>query len=185
MENLIRGPRACGATLLRRTESTQVMITSCKRLASIQGWSASTRGLPRLGAPNGERGPEGARSPHSPAQPGAAPCGSERREGGPCQGRGGQSFKASGRTDGVLHWVSWVFGQKPWRLTLACKTDNCKLDWNTRIGMKAVILAGGLGTRISEETQTKPKPMIEIGGRPILWHILKIYSHYGINNFII
>jgi len=51
--------------------------------------------------------------------------------------------------------------------------------------MKAVILAGGLGTRISEETHLKPKPMIEIGGMPILWHIMKIYSHYGINDFII
>ena len=51
--------------------------------------------------------------------------------------------------------------------------------------MKAVILAGGLGTRISEETMVKPKPMIEIGGKPILWHIMKIYSHYGINEFII
>ncbi len=51
--------------------------------------------------------------------------------------------------------------------------------------MKAVILAGGLGTRISEETHLKPKPMVEIGGMPILWHIMKIYSHYGINEFII
>lgn len=51
--------------------------------------------------------------------------------------------------------------------------------------MKAVILAGGLGTRISEESYLKPKPMIEIGGRPILWHILKTYSHHGINDFII
>ena len=51
--------------------------------------------------------------------------------------------------------------------------------------MKAVILAGGLGTRISEESHMKPKPMIEIGGRPILWHIMKIYSSYGINDFII
>lgn len=51
--------------------------------------------------------------------------------------------------------------------------------------MKAVILAGGLGTRISEETHLKPKPMVEIGGRPILWHILKIYSHYSINDFVI
>ena len=51
--------------------------------------------------------------------------------------------------------------------------------------MQAVILAGGLGTRISEETHLKPKPMIEIGGRPILWHILKIYSSFGINDFII
>ena len=51
--------------------------------------------------------------------------------------------------------------------------------------MKAVILAGGLGTRISEETDLKPKPMVEIGEKPVLWHILKIYSHYGINDFII
>ena len=51
--------------------------------------------------------------------------------------------------------------------------------------MKAVILAGGLGTRLSEETESKPKPMVEIGGKPILWHIMKTYSHYGINDFII
>lgn len=51
--------------------------------------------------------------------------------------------------------------------------------------MKAVILAGGMGTRISEESQIRPKPMIEIGGKPILWHIMKIYSHYGINDFIV
>ncbi|WP_440409623.1 glucose-1-phosphate cytidylyltransferase [Neorhizobium petrolearium] len=51
--------------------------------------------------------------------------------------------------------------------------------------MKAVILAGGLGTRISEETHLRPKPMIEIGGRPILWHIMKLYSAHGVNEFII
>ena len=51
--------------------------------------------------------------------------------------------------------------------------------------MKAVILAGGLGTRFSEETELRPKPMIEIGGRPILWHIMKIFSANGINDFII
>ncbi|MCE5286377.1 MAG: glucose-1-phosphate cytidylyltransferase [Pelosinus sp.] len=51
--------------------------------------------------------------------------------------------------------------------------------------MKVVILAGGFGTRISEESHLKPKPMIEIGGRPILWHIMKIYSHYGFNDYII
>ena len=51
--------------------------------------------------------------------------------------------------------------------------------------MKAVILAGGLGTRLSEETHLKPKPMVEIGGRPILWHIMKSYSNYGINDFVI
>lgn len=51
--------------------------------------------------------------------------------------------------------------------------------------MKVVILAGGYGTRISEESHLKPKPMVEIGGMPILWHIMKIYSHYGLNDFII
>ncbi len=51
--------------------------------------------------------------------------------------------------------------------------------------MKVVILAGGLGTRLSEETVVKPKPMVEIGGKPMLWHIMKIYSHYGINDFVI
>lgn len=51
--------------------------------------------------------------------------------------------------------------------------------------MKVVILAGGLGTRLSEETVVRPKPMVEIGGKPILWHIMKIYSHYGYNDFVI
>ncbi len=51
--------------------------------------------------------------------------------------------------------------------------------------MKVIILAGGLGTRLSEETELKPKPMVEIGGRPILWHIMKIYSHWGFNDFIV
>ncbi|MDR1913997.1 MAG: NTP transferase domain-containing protein, partial [Clostridiales bacterium] len=51
--------------------------------------------------------------------------------------------------------------------------------------MKTIILAGGLGTRISEESHLRPKPMIEIGSMPILWHIMKIYSHYGFNEFII
>jgi glucose-1-phosphate cytidylyltransferase len=51
--------------------------------------------------------------------------------------------------------------------------------------MKAVILAGGMGTRISEESHLRPKPMIEIGGRPILWHIMKIYAHHGIRDFVI
>ena len=62
-----------------------------------------------------------------------------------------------------------------------------KIELNHRLSnqMKAVILAGGLGTRISEETSIRPKPMIEIGGKPILWHILKTYSHHGINDFII
>lgn len=51
--------------------------------------------------------------------------------------------------------------------------------------MKAVILAGGLGTRLAEETHLRPKPMIEIGGRPIIWHIMKLYSTFGVNDFIV
>src|SRR5262252_5333398 len=51
--------------------------------------------------------------------------------------------------------------------------------------MKVVILAGGLGTRISEESNVRPKPMVEIGGRPILWHIMKIYSAHGVNDFVV
>src|SRR5690349_14910306 len=51
--------------------------------------------------------------------------------------------------------------------------------------MKAVILAGGTGTRISEESHLRPKPMIEIGGRPILWHVMKIYAHHGITEFVV
>ena len=51
--------------------------------------------------------------------------------------------------------------------------------------MKVVLLAGGFGTRLSEETHSIPKPMLEIGGKPVLWHIMKIYSHYGFNEFVI
>jgi len=51
--------------------------------------------------------------------------------------------------------------------------------------MKAVVLAGGLGTRLSEETNVRPKPMVEVGGKPLLWHIMKMYSHYGVDDFII
>ena len=51
--------------------------------------------------------------------------------------------------------------------------------------MKVLLLAGGFGTRLSEETSSKPKPMVEIGGKPILWHIMKLYSQYGFNEFII
>ena len=51
--------------------------------------------------------------------------------------------------------------------------------------MKTVILSGGLGTRLGEETAIRPKPLVEIGGRPIIWHIMKIYSYYGINDFVI
>src|SRR5215831_2905675 len=51
--------------------------------------------------------------------------------------------------------------------------------------MKVVILAGGLGTRLSEETEVKPKPMVEVGGRPILWHIMKHYAHHGFDEFLV
>ena len=58
-------------------------------------------------------------------------------------------------------------------------------DDKTYNSMKVVIFAGGLGTRISEETDTRPKPMVEVGGKPIIWHIMKTYSGYGFNEFII
>src|SRR5215212_2941571 len=51
--------------------------------------------------------------------------------------------------------------------------------------MKVVILAGGLGTRLREETEVRPKPMVEIGGRPILWHLMKLYAHHGLNEFVL
>ena len=51
--------------------------------------------------------------------------------------------------------------------------------------MKVVILAGGLGTRLTEETESRPKPMVEIGGRPILWHIMKLYAHFGYREFVV
>ena len=57
--------------------------------------------------------------------------------------------------------------------------------WDDGVSMKAVILAGGIGSRLSEETALRPKPMVEIGDRPILWHIMKIYSSYGIPDFVI
>lgn len=59
------------------------------------------------------------------------------------------------------------------------------MDQANRRPMKALILAGGYGTRLAEETELKPKPMAEIGGKPILWHIMKIYSHYGVNDFVV
>ena len=65
-----------------------------------------------------------------------------------------------------------------------CAVADCEHN-SSSDAMKAVILAGGLGTRISEETHLKPKPMIEIGGKPILWHIMKIYSAHGVNDFVI
>jgi glucose-1-phosphate cytidylyltransferase len=61
---------------------------------------------------------------------------------------------------------------------------NLGILFNTKT-MKVVIFAGGLGTRISEETDIRPKPMVEIGGKPVLWHIMKMYSHYGFNEFIV
>jgi glucose-1-phosphate cytidylyltransferase len=65
------------------------------------------------------------------------------------------------------------------------RCSGARFDMRTRETMKAVILAGGLGTRISEESHLKPKPMIEIGGKPILWHIMKQYSAHGIHDFVI
>jgi glucose-1-phosphate cytidylyltransferase len=65
------------------------------------------------------------------------------------------------------------------------RPGNLPLSPHNQTLMKVVIFAGGLGTRLAEETETRPKPMVEIGGKPILWHIMKIYSHYGFNEFII
>jgi glucose-1-phosphate cytidylyltransferase len=77
------------------------------------------------------------------------------------------------RTDPPAEW--WLAGQPPNRS-----------PWTAEVApMKTVILAGGLGTRLSEETHLRPKPMVEIGGRPILWHILKMYSSHGVSEFII
>jgi glucose-1-phosphate cytidylyltransferase len=72
-----------------------------------------------------------------------------------------------------------------WGRVVSCQFSDVSWKRNGESSMKAVILAGGLGTRLSEETTVRPKPMVEIGGRPILWHILKIYSQHGINDFVI
>src|SRR3954462_14383735 len=70
------------------------------------------------------------------------------------------------------------------RKQIACETISFLQNERIRT-VKAVILAGGLGTRISEETSIRPKPMVEIGGKPILWHIMKMYSVHGVNDFVI
>jgi glucose-1-phosphate cytidylyltransferase len=83
---------------------------------------------------------------------------------------------------------AWFAVASPTGLAHFCgdwRDDLAKLDPTRKIPIKAVILAGGLGTRLSEETQLCPKPMVEIGGRPILWHIMNLYSAHGINDFII
>jgi glucose-1-phosphate cytidylyltransferase len=77
--------------------------------------------------------------------------------------------------------VDWAGPRLAWGFTVRPG----KMEATFALAMKAVILAGGLGTRISEETHLKPKPMVEVGGMPILWHILKIYSAHGINDFVI
>src|SRR3954470_7572275 len=70
-----------------------------------------------------------------------------------------------------------------WNSASACTPCSSRKSHGGR--MKAVILAGGLGTRIGEETHLRPKPLIEIGGRPILWHIMKLYSAYGVRDFVV
>jgi glucose-1-phosphate cytidylyltransferase len=64
-------------------------------------------------------------------------------------------------------------------------TSKLVKDWPRKFEMKVVILAGGLGTRLTEETESRPKPMVEIGGRPILWHIMKLYAHHGFREFVV
>lgn len=75
-----------------------------------------------------------------------------------------------------MRGLVWLASEEPHNMANVCKEHR---------EMKAVILAGGLGTRISEETHLKPKPMIEIGGKPILWHIMKMYSAHGVHDFVI
>ena len=72
-----------------------------------------------------------------------------------------------------------------WKIWCAQQSEQVLTVMDSGEPMKAVILAGGLGTRISEESHLRPKPMIEIGGKPILWHIMKIYASHGVNEFII
>ena len=80
--------------------------------------------------------------------------------------------------------VGYWDGERPWTDRSDSRAPFHRTQ-EEQHSMKAVILAGGVGTRLSEETTLRPKPMVEIGGRPILWHILKIYSQFGINDFII
>ena len=75
--------------------------------------------------------------------------------------------------------------QHIWDLILTIFPIKLLQTWISKFNMKAIILAGGFGTRISEESHLKPKPMIEIGGKPILWHIMKCYGAFGINEFVI
>lgn len=74
-----------------------------------------------------------------------------------------------------------------WKICNLYSKQNCFLTikYDKNLNMKVLILAGGFGTRLSEETGIRPKPMVEIGGKPILWHIMKLYSHYGYNDFVI
>lgn len=95
--------------------------------------------------------------------------------------KGLNAYGMKGVHPGLYEKFAWFV-----RLQSAQNADS----WNTKkcirvLVMKVVILAGGMGSRIGEETKTKPKPMIEIGGRPILWHIMNLYSHYGFHEFVI
>src|ERR1700738_4545334 len=111
----------------------------------------------------------------------------------------GRIFKPA--FNGFNHWrlFAWAQAGSIARTTSICYQFNVLAAGRRRLGlarcflsnseiaypMKVVLLAGGLGTRISEETQVKPKPMVEIGGQPILWHIMMLYSKYGFNDFIV
>src|SRR5690606_17967767 len=92
------------------------------------------------------------------------------------QGPGPPSRTAQGRRPGAANGASCCHARP-----LYCR----QIARDMRVDMQAVILAGGFGTRISEESHLKPKPMIEIGSRPILWHIMKIYARHGITDFVI
>jgi glucose-1-phosphate cytidylyltransferase len=96
----------------------------------------------------------------------------------------GADHVAGCESDGARH-LPFDGSADPFSLMLSSKRRACFMASTKVAGMKAVILAGGLGTRLAEETSIRPKPMVEIGGRPLLWHLLKLYSQAGIQDFII
>src|SRR6186713_2189757 len=84
-------------------------------------------------------------------------------------------------SDNLSRWVyPIVTNNRPGSIALVLETRPLR-----SLNVKAVILAGGLGSRLSEETSLRPKPMVEIGGRPILWHIMKTYEHFGLEDFVL
>ena len=149
------------------TTFAQRVASSLLRTVGLRSWLCRQRRLPRDGRRAG-RGPGASRR--------AADVAARAASGSPLFDGAASPATSSSSTEDVGRCVA---GVRPEHLPAARP--------HPRPGarMKAVILAGGLGTRLAEETAVRPKPMVEIGGKPVLWHILKIYSHHGINDFVI